>query len=263
MVDCLIFSRDRPMQLDACLRSLAQNAPGMFDPRVLWKATDRSFGENYEHLWQPNMFMEENDFHKDIHLLLEDAGEYVLMLCDDAITYLPVVGDPLEAMSDDVLCMSLRMGLNTRHCHPRNQDHALPSSWDVHGPFIAWDWHGAPGDFGYPYSLDGTIHRRDSLLEWIGDAPFTNPNTMEMAVVNAIGNRTDVRPLIASYPHSCQVGLPVNRVNETNPNRAGTRYPAPVDELNERFLRGERVDLEAMDFGDVYGAHQEIELRFR
>ena len=68
------------------------------------------------------------------------------------------------------------------------------------------------------------------------------------------------RPLMASYPHSCLVGIPVNRVQHDVPNRAGEKFPYGPDALNARYLRGERIDLDALDFSDIRGAHQELEL---
>ncbi len=269
MIDCLIFSRDRPAQLDACLRSLEQNAPQIAPPHVIVHASTPAFMAGYEEIPRRIQQWEHPDvvewqFQNLVLNTLRQLGPHVLMLCDDAITYQPVVGNPLEALEDDVICVSLRMGRNTVYCHPRDWTHGAPAPEEFveRPPFIAWPWRGAPGDFGYPYSVDGTIHRRDALLEWIGAKPFLNANQLEGCVVGAVGNREDVPPLIASYPHSCQVGLPINVVNQTHGNRWGFDHPTSTAELNERFLAGERIDFTRMDFSNVIGAHQEIALEW-
>ena len=261
------------MQLDACLRSLAENAPYIETPQVLYKATSPEYAQGYavvadEH--DADLVPERGLFSDGARaLLLGCLEEHVLMLCDDSITYLPLPADPVNVMEPDVICFSLRLGANTTYCYPRDIDHGVPH-FTPRGPFLTWGWRDAPdgdlfhwqgkeGDFGYPYSLDGAVHRRDSLLEWSQGAAG-NPNQMEGYVVAAIGQRKDLPPRMASYPLSVQVGLPLNVVNTTHSNRVGLTYPRDPQELNARFLDGERIRYERMDFDNVIGAHQELEL---
>ncbi len=272
MIDALVFSRDRPMQLEACLWSLHRNVECR--STVVWMATDESFREGYEKIALGDVTMvEQVDFEDDVKGILPTLAEYVLPLCDDSITYLPAPADPTEAFANDVICMGLRLGRNTTYCHPRDLHHGVPD-FEERGPFIVWpwqgptpdgalfEWQGKEGDFGYPYSLDGTIHRRDSLISWVADGSFVNPNQMEGCVVHSIGQRRDLPQLMACFPHSIQVGLPINVVNQTHGNRFGLVYPQETRDLNDRFLRGERANLGAMDFSNVTAAHQEIRLEF-
>lgn len=278
MVDAIIFTRDRPMQLGACLESLSVNA-GIDYPRVIWKATTPRFRAGYLALWRDlgcsNRWMEEGDFATDVRFALSQSLPLVLLQCDDAITYRQVPDvDMTDALEDDVLMLTLRLGANTHYCHPRDLLHDVPELLP-RDPFVVWDWNlnapeghafewqGREGDFGYPYSVDGTVHRRDSIIEWIGSHEFVNPNRMEGCVVGAIGRRTDVPQLLASYPLSVQVGLPINVVNQTHGNHFGNMFPRETAELNERFLDGERIRWQEMDYGDIIGAHQEIELVIR
>jgi hypothetical protein len=273
VIDALIFSRNRPMQLEACLRSLRENAPQIEEPHVIYTSTDVTADAGYRLIDHASLILDGPSFSDTALTVLASLSEYVLLLCDDAITYRPLpAGDPLDGFTDDVLCLSLRLGRNTTYCHPRDLWHDVPA-FAERPPFITWRWRDSPegelfnwqgreGDFGYPYSLDGTIHRRDSLLKWVRDSStaFTNPNQMEGCVVSSIGQRQDTPPLMASYPLSCQVGLPINTVNQTHGNRFGLEHPVEVAELNRRFLEGERIDFAAMDWTDVHGAHQEMPL---
>ena len=262
MIDCLVFSRDRPMQLDACLRSLAENAPQVRRPVVIYRGTSHAYREGYrivrdEHVAALN---EETSFARQVIDFLALAHPFVLLLCDDAVTYRPLPDGSLEdAMADDVLGLNLRLGTNTTYCYPLDSAQPIPDGM-TRGQHWVWEWQDAAGDFGYPYSTDGTVHRRDSLLEWLAGASFTNPNTMEDTIVAAVGRRQGVPQLTAAYPESVQVGLPFNVVNETHPNRCGKRYGTA--DLNERFLSGERIDYTAMDYHSVCGGHQEIDLVF-
>ena len=271
MTGVFVFSRDRPMQLDACLRSLAENAPQLDAATVLVKATSEAFEDGYEE--HPDVrFYREQTFHTDVYDLLPTLPEHTLFLCDDSITFRLLPADPADALDDDVISFSLRIGRNTRYCHPRNLWHEQPESIEERGPFLAWDWaespegdvmayHGLEGDFGYPYSLDGIVHRRDANIGWLGGSGFQNPNRMEGCVLSTM--RKALPPKLSSYHESVQVGIPVNAVNVMVKNRVGVDFPVSTDELNERFLAGDRIDYEAMDFSDVFGSFQEMPFVFK
>lgn len=254
MVDALVFSRDRPMQLEACLRSLGANAP-YFVPHVLYKATSPAYEDGYR-LIEADMHPEDT-FRRDALDTLARCGPHVLLLCDDSITYRPLPADPVEAMTEDVLCFSLRLGENTTYCHPRNLWHSTPDLAS-RGPFRVWEWQHAEGDFGYPHSVDGVVHRRDNLLQRL-TGEFSNPNTMEDALGGMGAGGT---PLMACYSHSVQVGLPHNTVNETHQNRESAIFAYDPATLNAMFLDGVRIRYEDMDFSAIRGAHEEVELLF-
>jgi len=271
-----IFSRDRALQLDACLRSLAENAPQLGYPTVLARWSAPEFEQGYEILRDEHPavdVVEESDFETDVRRLLPALEEHVLFLCDDSITFRPLPADPAEALTDDVISVSLRLGRNSQYCHPRDLWHEQPASIEERGPFLAWDWaespegdlmmyHGREGDFGYPYSLDGIVHRRDSIIEWTQAEGFTNPNRMEGCVIHKTHTRGTLPPKLASFHHSVQVGLPINQVNVTTPNRHGLDFPRTIEELNDRYLRGGRIDYHAMDFSSIVGPFQELDLAF-
>ena len=272
MTGIFIFTRDRPLQLDACLRSLKENAPQLSAPTVLARWTSDRFEEGYEILVSehPDVeFVFETNFEQDVRAILPTLPEHTLFLCDDSITFRPLPADPVDALTDDVISFSLRIGRNTRYCHPRNLWHDQPESMEERGEFLVWEWaespegdvfayHGKEGDFGYPYSLDGVVHRVSCIIEWIGGKGFENPNRMEGAVLSTM--RTDVRPKLSAYHESVQVGIPVNAVNTLVLNRVGVDFPQSTDDLNDLYLAGKRIDYKAMDFTDVNGSFKEMPL---
>ena len=108
-------------------------------------------------------------------------------------------------------------------------------------------------DFAYPFSLDGHVFRTANILPRMEAVEFHNPNELEAVM--------QVLPLKQPKyeEHSCLVGIPHNRVgpNYNNRNGGGT-----AKELNDRWLAGERIDLERMDFSNIIGVHQEVEYVF-
>lgn len=268
MIAAIIFSRDRACQLDLLLRSMLFGGVTPFDPvTVIYRATDDLHGEAYSRVRadyrdrEIDFVDEQENLPAQARELLEDA-DLACFLTDDSVFYRqPIIPDSLGA---DDLCHSFRLGRNTTWCYPhaRGQTHSVKI-----GPSesaISWRWQGADGDFGYPASLDGHVfrasHLRRALLTCREDA---NPNRIEEHLDRRVRARlAKDYPLMTAEVESSLVGIPVNRVNQTNPNRYGDRYPVSAGDLLERYLAGERLSLDGMDFSDVRGAHQEIELVF-
>lgn len=263
----MIFSRDRACQLDALLCSLAANLRDDATPMVLWKATDDDFGAGYETCIAAHQhrvdFFEEDGFDNDVDLLLPDEG-YICFFTDDDVLYQRTSFQTAEFLLDnkDVIAFSLRLGLNTTRCYPLDRDQTVPRPVAIGAGTMQWEWPRADADFGYPLSLDGHVMRAKDVRSLLRNERYLNPNELEQILAVGAG-RLASRRLLASYETSCLTGIPVNRVNETHPNRFGVEHGIPVRDLNDRYLAGERVDLGAMDFSNVVGAHQEIALVLR
>ena len=255
MISAIVFSRDRACQLDLLLTSLSRNAPGLFEVTVLWFSRQDDFREAYaicESEHPEATFVPENGLTYQVRHYARLA-KGLTFFTDDSVLFREVTLEPILTLAQEqVLTFSLRLGENTTVCYPHDSKQIVPESPD--GPVRIWRYRGAQGDFSYPMSLDGHLFRGDDILSLIEDRHFSTPNSLEEILMSQkIG-----RPLMASYPHSCLVGIPVNRVQDTHPNRHANSY-SPAD-LNERYLRGKRINLDALDFSDIRGAHQELEL---
>lgn len=252
MITAIVFSRARPMQLDLLLTSLERNAPGVFDVNVIWYKDD--FSEGYTTCAEEHLdynFIVEDDLTYQVCSLLRDDG-LVTFFTDDDVLYRRFLG--LE-LGDDEICFSLRLGLNTTFCYPHARQQKVPSK---RGHRLRWNWMMADGDFGYPMSLDGHVFWAPDLFPVLGR--FTTPNWLELMLMRAAPS-IDKSWMVCSL-ESHLVGIPANRVNTDMPNRNGDFHPYSVQELNDRYMCGERIDLDALDFSDIRGAHQEMELLF-
>jgi hypothetical protein len=261
----LIFSRDRAAQLDLLLSSLEANAgPGF--TIVIWRASDErglsDFRAGYQllfereregvHGWEQGG---DGEFEGMVRTALDLAGERTLLLCDDDVLYRP--WKEWVYWPESLLCFSLRMGVNCASQYPTGATQAYP------GAFYHWPSQAENGDFGYPGSLDGHQFRTDDLRRMLQGRTFPNPTALECALVEGCNELASERPMLSVYSEQRLVGLPLNRVSEQSNVRHGERseYGAPA--LNERFLAGDRLDLSAIDFSQVSGAHHELELCWR
>ncbi|MFL5915902.1 MAG: hypothetical protein ACJ752_09715 [Gaiellaceae bacterium] len=247
------------MQVHACLRSIERFAPYGESVAVLYKASNSEFADAYRIVAEETsaeFIAQSDDFRRHVLQLIGAANDHIVFHTDDDVFFR---GTPLvPELTDQTGCFSFRLGLNTTYSYPADRPQAVPnhiSADDV----IAWDWTQAQHDFGYPLSLDGHVMRTSLLLRLLGHMRFANPNELEEELAL---KRYLVPRWMMSFSESCLVSIPVNIVSGTHTNRAGGDPEMSPQALNARFLAGERIDLDAMDFSGVRAAHQEIPLVF-
>lgn len=259
-ITTIVLSKDRPAQLDLLLRSIEKNGGGYFErPIVIYRGLGYTYLVGNPRVVRPARAVEEDQFEEHARFYLSTADEFVCFMCDDGILYRRPNIDPARLLGPDILCFSLRLGANTNHFYPGDFPQAVPFS-----TFPCWDWTDnaweTAGDFYYPGSLDAHIFRTADAQRMLDGRTFPNPTALECALVEGCNDLADERPLMACYPHSVYVGNPINRVSEQSNVRYGQTYPVTAEECNRRFLAGERIDLNSLDFSKVNGAHTEIKL---
>src|SRR5262245_6035008 len=191
------------------------------------------------------------------------SDELGCFFTDDSVFFLPPRIHP-EKLADDVLCFSYRLGSNTTWCYPLNKAQTPPKPNEK--GYLRWKWARGDGDFGYPGSLDGHVFRASHLRRMLMTAPaHANPNRIEEHLVKWCMTRVGrEHPYMTADVQSSLVGVPINRVNDTHPNRYGEEHYAEPGELLDAYLQGERLEMPQIGLHpeDVRGAHQEIPLEF-
>lgn len=254
----VIFSKDRPCQLDLLLGSIEQHVPR--DLRMHWSIIYRWSHPSYQHgysLVQEDYpwarWVPEEDFRTDLLAIVKQPTTGLMFFVDDDVLLTSFALDQAAVRvffaDDSMACLSLRMHPRVSWCHPKHI-HTPPP---VLQPGYRWRWQGMLGDWGYPMSLDGHLFRSDDLLPLLAQLPFHNPNSLEAALAGA----PIPKPWMACYPFPRVVNIPCNRVQNSALNRHMGYDPA---EMNERYLAGERLDRCAMVRAHRgTGPHEEIE----
>lgn len=271
MISALIFSKDRAAQLDLLLRSIYQNGRGMFVPTVLYTTSTPKFQRGYDLLigrcGLEVGFLREVDFYSDLlDLSSQNFADFLVCFTDDGVLYrrLPVSeADILQQISDDTVCFSLRIGKNTTLERYWEGKEVPTFNYSEFADFIKWNQRDYPGHthFGYPFSLDGHIFRREEFLGYLQRlGRFYGPNDLEAALATF---RQECRANVVAFKESCLVVNPINRVQDVCKNVNGWFFGVTAEELNERYLAGEHIDLDQIDFSNVVGTHQEFRLPFK
>ncbi len=247
----IVFSRDRPAQLDLLLSSLALLAPRE-KTALLWTATEDRFREGYGPGRSGRVYATETpvgDFNRRLRKCVEKAAktnDKITFFCDDDVMYRVDHGHgQILDWDPEVLCFSLRLGSENSRARPAR--------------FPLWYWPGLePTDFGFPGSIDGHTFRARDVVEMLGGDYIENPTQLETILAHRVDMFRESKPKMACYPLQRIVGVPVNRVSPDSGVVFGERYPQPVEFLNDLYMKGKRINLAALDFSGVSGCHHEL-----
>jgi hypothetical protein len=289
----ILFSKDRPLQLHATLKSFERHCldsewASVF---VLYCSSSPEFSRAYQELRQYQfcfaslVWKEEQAFKDDLLRQLFAAGtvpsrpmgvlrrllsaserlrgQHFLFLVDDTLFVHPFsLGQMVAALADrpKALAFSLRLGRNTTNCYSRNRQQRLPPFGRVGGNSLVYRWLGEEGDFGYPLEISSSLYRATDLIKLLILLPYRNPNRLEQVLAICSKIFAWSRPELLCYELSAAFCAPVNKVQAVIDNRASDLPEYASERLNALFLEGVRIDVSRLDGFLPQAAHQEIEL---
>lgn len=284
----LIPSLDRACQLELLLTSLKENLKDYnnLETTVLYRASSDDFLDGYKKLQQNCpinvQWVEETNFCKQTKDFFR-FGQHICLLTDDCIFYRPYdvsIQDTLELITDDVLCFSWRLGLNTTTQYyvtgaqqaPLDKlgyngiNNYLRGGNNPADKFVKWNWKIRPPqeNYGYNFSLDGHIYSGEELYELCKDLNFHNPRSLESQMTHPIMRSGLQRKNMVAH----EVGhIFVNTINCCQKEKipAGVMHYYPLDRLNRHYLNDYTIDLAGFEFDDsvVAGCHGELPIKWK
>jgi hypothetical protein len=260
LLNVIIFSKDRAMQLDLLLQSILLNFNVEdYKLNILYKASNDYYNRGYNtirDLYPLFTYKKEESFKEDLLSLFNDS-KYTVFLTDDDIIYqsFKLNNDELHNifMLTEANCFSLRLGLNTKHCYTQQKLNKL-NNYNTHNfyfdidliePVISWKVSDGTNDYAYPMSVDGHIFKTDYIKNLCETLEYRNPNLFEAMLSNFGRNEM----IISSYKNSKLIkNLIKNHSNE---------------ELSEMYLDGVVINLNKLNFTEINGPSQEVKQIFK
>lgn len=250
MITILCFSKDRPLQLEGYLSSLAASA-GVDLPTAVLYAAGPEYRQAYAQLAKqfPRVtFIAEQNFKQQVMDFVNQASTPLFMWgCDDVVfkqPWEPRVIEKTFISFTKLMCFSLRLGQEINFCHPANLSERLPT-FLASTPFLLWRWTEGEVDWGYPWELDCTIYPTmliKSILQAMKDLDWGHPNRLEGLGVHVVRQLPE-NNLMACYPEARASVVTVNRVQEVVANRV-YQNELSTSELLQRWQQGQRLDVE-------------------
>ena len=266
----LFFSKDRPLQLEAALRSFWRNCRDLAstDVRVLYKSSNADQARGYAQLRQqfPWAIFESDDNFAAQVIDFSGQKQHLLFVVDDTVFIRPFRLDHLiEVLSQNpkAIGYSLRLGENTRHCFPTNKPQRPPVFTYLASGDLRYAWQGTEWDFSYPLEVSSSLFRTRDIQGILETFPFRHPNSLEEALVSGLPSIQDNFPQLLCAERSLAFSIPANRVQNTNQNRISTIEDQGPEHLLGQFLAGKRIDIDPLQGILPTGCHQEIAFQFK
>ena len=293
MIPLFISSKNRPIQLRLLLDSIRINCRKLFDVTVLYKAENLSYELGYKKLERERLlpvlrFVEEEKsangmFINQLNDFMEIYSDFFCLMVDDNILYRQInqtADEIIEQFTEDVFCVSLRLGRNTIRPNYMNLEVETPLAKfeETSNDFIKWDWteyesNSAKRDFsnyGLPFTWDGGIYRTEDIRAIIESSGISHPDFMSQfplphkmeSAINSYVIDNPIRPFLASPSESCIIGMDWNKVINTK-NKGGRKVPAPPLDMNEYYLKNMAIDINSIDFANIESCHEELSFKFK
>lgn len=269
-------TKNRACQLQCLLDSISVNCPNIvFNIDVLYKATNKDFKLGYDVLLNNskkydninlNMIPEVN-FKNQFLESINSSGK-LMLLTDDCIFYRKFYLTEkyiLQQWVSNVLCFSFRLGLNTTtqyYVTNEQQDHLNELGYQERGELIKWNWKIRPRfhNYGYAVSWDGHVYDREDLLRWSTNLDFYDLLTFEDKLTKYDEPRSSEQKLFMMSPKkSCIFSNALNSVKD-EPILAGTKHYHSVEELNEQFLSGKKINIANLIGMELNSCHEEFQI---
>ncbi len=267
--ECIVFSKDRALQLHALLSSCMGKIAPQVPFHVLYHASTPAHQKAYEEVRElfshtTIAFVKQdsgNSFRSNLIALLRSIrSEKMFFLVDDIVFTEDFDIKDFAQFDTDKFVPTLRMGLNLTKCYTVQKEQSLPELIpDIvkDKDKITWKWDEGLYDWGYPLSVDGHFFSTHEMTAMIRLIDFSAPNTLEDQLQKF--RRFFLFRKGIAYKKSKIVNIPCNKVQNENKNLCGNMHQ---DYLLEQWQKGYQ-----MDFRSLYGivnesAHQEIPFDF-
>ena len=293
----LIFSKNRPLQLDLLLNSFHLNCiqPDSTDIYVVY-TYDKKYKESYNQLIKEQEEKQRNniEFIDEKGYISFDASfaphllnkkyEYIMFLVDDNIFTNKFDLSQIKSLLEynlDAVGFSLRLGKNTKNCYPLKKEQEIPKAVGnnyvinfsslndlMNKGFLpgidfyvfAFDWTKSQLDFNYPLEVSSSIYRIKDLFFLLRDSKYKNPNELE-AQLYANLHYFYGKPKLLSYYRSVAFCAPMNKVqNVALNNRFSNMNIFSQESMLTMYENGFRINPAKFEGFISNGCHQEVAL---
>lgn len=261
MIKAIVFSKNRPMQVEATIRSFEHYCEnrGEVEINVLWKG-DEEYLENYRELKKivGDRWIQENGFKSTLMAMLK--GEQVLFLVDDMIFLRPF--RLLKLDDTQVLGQSLRLGTNVVESYMMRMKNTIPKSLNKKNEDVwEYEWSNAGGDWGYAFEVSASMYRVEDLL-WLGKRDWNGPNQLEAALDSSKRDFATKRGKMWLGEWSSAMSVPMNLVQKIYPRNRVVKEGYSPEELNGMW-KEKRISWEKLENYIPVSVHEEVEIEFQ
>lgn len=276
MITSIIFSKDRPLQLDLCLNSLKENFLDTDQIVVIEKYSD-DYKDALHTLKREHddvtFYKQSKSIYVDLYQWsLLSKNNYICFFTDDDIFFKKFhcsQYDEIFAQQNNVCCFSLRLGLNIdRRSHFGAMLEDKPMAFYEVGDclVVSKTAHVYGGYWSYSHSVDGHIFRKKDIQTIMSELSYLDEKFSFKQTPNEVESQMQKfwpisENFIIAPKQSRVVNSPNNRVSNThNENVSGENHNLSPEYLLNLYRNNKRINLQALNLDEIYCPHQEINI---
>lgn len=285
IISNIVFTKNRPLQLDGYLDSLHRHMSGeQVQTYIIYKVDQ--FDEQYSEVFarfSDCIVVREKDFHDDFMDVFEKIDtEYMLFGTDDVVYYdsvgLAFICETFDRFSSEIFGFTLKFGPDSL-----KDTSDSPIEVEASQNLFKVNWRQAKDrDARYPFEVNSTIYKtalvRKILSHVAKERPllkklfardsarvkflsrivsvknflaaidtFRDPNTLEGYCYRWCKTHKREFPSYLYFQKLCASTLQINIVNTSVPNPVYGTDAHTVNTLNEKFKKGYRLDIETIE----------------
>lgn len=251
--DMVVFSCNRPLQLEAFLSSAKTYTNHVEKIFVLYSATTPDFRVGYQlvqTLFPDVTFIKQSkhsdrDFKKFLLKIVYEFSqrEYVIFATDDALFTAPVDCNQDIQMLEESNAYGLYyvLGNHIIKCPKEQKAYSLPLSYkEVGNDFFIWNFIDGFYSFGAPHRLLVTLFNKNMIKEALSELDYSSPTSLE----NVWSKVNPIKSIGMAYKVARAIILRLNTVQKDRPS--STPCLASPEELNEFFLKQYKFDISTL-----------------
>ena len=262
---CVIFSKDRPVQLNALLESYKKFVKNPATLYIIYNYSSESFKKAYDEVFDDYDDLIEEKVRDDkgfkatlVGVLKSIKSQKIFFLVDDILfkNYLNL--DECNKFPTYEYVISLRHGNHLDYCYTQKKKQKLPKFFNIEeGEYLFWNWNKAQLDWSYPLSVDGHIFDKEEFLIMIECQNYKAPNTLEEMLQKF--NKIYLKRKGVCWKNSRIFNIPCNLVQTEAYNHHGDFHQ---DDLLKKWNEGKKIDIVSFEGIRNNGVHQEVSFNF-
>jgi hypothetical protein len=218
-LSCIIFSKDRPLQLFSLLETLSINLTEPIEITIIYKVTNERFEKSYLDLIEEinihrlniNWVQENEEFKSLLSKILKKVNtNKIFFLTDDNIALRPINISQIMDVASKCNILSLRHSPNitvSYNTSMKNLKPVLVQSCSNKN-LIKFKWFMEKAEWSDPYSLDGHVYSTNHIQSLINISEFRAPNSLESSL--KYYNFLQINKVSYCFKKSLFVNIPLN-----------------------------------------------------
>lgn len=266
---CVIFSKDRALQLYTLLDTYYQHVKNPAPVIVIYSTSSNEHAQAYSELQSTYALInadiqfipEVKSFrHALIEVLANIRVSSIFFLVDDIIFIRPLDLGVVTKIDPQQAVLSLRHSPHLKRSYTAGSKQLPPifSSSVISSDLLEFEWFEKGHEWSDPWSVDGQVLSTAEVRVLTRISKFKAPNSYE-AVLKSFNDIVQGRKGIC-FKESKILNLPINRVQNENNNLSGEVSP---DFLLMQWNKGLMIDTSIFDEHIPLAPHEEHKIVFR